>query len=77
MLSLVPTAANQPQGDLFGDKPESHALPIYCTRDGIPPCRCGGDSYVVGPGVGAHHAKATCTQCGAMRWLPKTWRAAQ
>ena len=32
---------------------------------------CGSTNTAVGPGVGPHHAKLICGDCGAWRWLPK------
>ena len=36
-------------------------------------CRCGGESFLPGPGAGPHAARLTCVTCGAFGgWLSKT-----
>src|SRR5262245_16835515 len=36
-----------------------------------PPClRCGSNT-IISPGVGPHHQRLDCPQCGSWRWAPK------
>jgi hypothetical protein len=33
--------------------------------------RCGSFAVLIGPGAGPHHARLTCQDCRAVRWLRK------
>src|SRR5262249_35278417 len=54
---------------------EPRPAPAAGTECGPPCLKCGGTT-AVSPGVGPHHAKATCTDpdCRVWRWLPKDWK---
>jgi hypothetical protein len=58
------------QGDLFGasSPPRSIVNSDVTGRS----CKCGSESFILGPGVGPHTGgKLECTLCGGISWLAK------